>query len=233
MKILRKFATLAVISLVYLNCLACSPSRQFLKSDSPKDIRVVYVKAVADEEYRGGRFLFFSYETNWKQDIKEMIDGASQDFEKEFGIRFVIKEIGEWKSDNRIKENEPLLCELIRTVKIEDGINVVLGFTGQVFDIEGRAVSLGHYILMGPQRSKYIIGHEFGHIFGAEDIYNNTSSIMNRYGLWNLIRDGSKYSGPHFDKKNAERIMRNKYCSFKPWAFYELLQKQKVKIERR
>lgn len=68
--------------------------------------RTVNLKVVVDEEYRS--------QTTWRLNIKRLIISSSEDFEKYFGIKFRIKTIDNWLSDNARESTFELLNDLIK-----------------------------------------------------------------------------------------------------------------------
>jgi len=62
-------------------------------------IRIVTVKVVADEEFRE----FYGPRYNWKDVASNIVENASKVFEKDFGIRFVVKEFEAWNPGDYTK----------------------------------------------------------------------------------------------------------------------------------
>ncbi len=100
------------------------------QSMDTQDIRTVYVKAVADEEYIALKG------EDWRDEIKTVVEKASQAFERQFGIKFVLKVIGEWNSEHvdafywRDLTAWVSWFDLASTVKLED-CDILIGFTAQ------------------------------------------------------------------------------------------------------
>ncbi|MEK9168529.1 MAG: M12 family metallo-peptidase [Patescibacteria group bacterium] len=212
MKFLKKFQ---VLYLVFFTAGIFSCATAPVYWDKQKDvIRTINVMAVADNSYRE-EYL------NWEERIKKNLNAVSKNFEEQFGIRFNIVGIKEWKLENSngivIREgggvnNKGLIIVLKNEFKITSEIDVVVGFTYLASDAGGEAEPLGNYILLYKDIiiEEWALAHEFGHIFDAMDYAeidgkNLPISVMN-YTWLKII--------PYFDKENAERIMKNKFRNF-------------------
>ncbi|MCD6500955.1 hypothetical protein J7K42_03040 [bacterium] len=118
-----------------------------------KEIRTVTVKVVADEEFRN----FWGPKYNWRDYAKEIVERASKVFEKDFGIKFVIKEFEEWESEDHLWADangligiDALMAELERDIQ-PDECDIVIAFTGQgnVVGADGAVNELlGRYVLV-------------------------------------------------------------------------------------
>ncbi|MEE8377443.1 MAG: M12 family metallo-peptidase, partial [Candidatus Aminicenantaceae bacterium] len=67
-------------------------------------VRTVTLKVVVDEEYRK--------KDDWSMEVSRIVAGASKVFEKNFGIRFEIKNMGFWNSRNSQTSMMVLLNDL-------------------------------------------------------------------------------------------------------------------------
>jgi len=168
-------------------------------------IRSVKLKIVIDEEFRRNK--------NWRLDVSQLIRKASQSFEFKFGIRFEIKAISFWQSDNSNLTMPLLHQELQKDIARED-CDVVLGFTSQAYlgsKCFGIASYLNGYILVrdsGPESFRVmVLEHEFAHLFGAIDL-NIPDSIMSKSKM------SLKY--PDFIRRI---ITLNRERSFRPYTF--------------
>jgi len=194
---------------VFVFLFGCASERIFTYRDLAgvqEEIRIVYVKAVVDEEYR-------QMERNWKEKIPDSIQAASAQFEKQFKIRFVLTEIEEWNSESPNNNRALLFQEIKKKFPIVSDIDIIIAFTHQKSSYVwwlGTAEQLGNYVLIGiaGYPKKQTLVHEIGHIFGAIDYdgYHGSSYSVMNYDFWKTTE--------YFDKENAEKIMENKWRNF-------------------
>lgn len=207
--------TCSILSLLVLS--ACALKTPEIPS------RVVRVKVLADPKLR-------ERNSGWKGEVRDLLEAASDYFEREFGIRFVAQKIGAWPEKERIDSTAVLLTRLKRQVPLKDeegSYDLVVAFTAELvnvyFDAKARVdrigncqQGLGNYLVSSVSRPFRYHGpnaeldidavalvHELGHIFGAEHI-QDTNSIMHKNFDY---RTG-------FDKKSREIILKNKFCPF-------------------
>lgn len=176
-------------------------------------VRIVKVKAVADEEFRKS--------LNWVEEIEESFRRSSAFYEERFGIKFELKQIGEWVSANNTNNIQILLRQLSDKVGKDDN-DLVIGFTRQgpnmfkcVFGRTALGVALpfNDYVLVrvnGNAGFNYhvmalVLTHELGHIFGALHV-DDSSSVMNT-----SLDDNSIF---RFDNNNRELIRLTKFVDF-------------------
>ena len=167
--------------------------------------RTINIKIAVDGE--------FGSMENWPLEIKRIVRDSSKNFENNFGIKFKIKSLESWSSDDSLNSMFELLNDLIRKVPQEES-DVVLGFTAQrniQEDLVGVASYLSGYILVRGLKSRNMmtsaLTHEFSHIFGAVDL-NEEGSIMD-----------TKNRGTEFDDFTTQIILLNKFRSFNPYQF--------------
>lgn len=133
------------------------------------------VKAVKDREFKG--------------DVRPELEKAFHKFKRQFGVDFEISEISEWKSSgpsfSRLFDLLPfplrpkafnmlfnrLMGDLQRKVKANG--EIVVGFTGKISSQHKPTFGMadGNYVLIGicKRPYSYVILHEIGHVFGADD----------------------------------------------------------------
>jgi hypothetical protein len=106
-------------------------SAEFTITVAPEE-RIVSVYAVADEEY----ISFYDDWWNpwdrdqWKSEVRKAVELGDDNFEKEFNINFIVKEIGAWDSDDNLNSIYSLFDEARR--EVNKGTNdVMIAFTNQ------------------------------------------------------------------------------------------------------
>jgi len=150
---------------------------------APKIVREIAVRVVCDEEFRR--------RAQWKSDAALRTTYASRVFEREFGIRFRIVDIGEWTSNDDCPQLLQVLADLVRKVP-PSGAAIVLGFTGQS-RAKGAAadyVKYGQADFYGPAAvcraergvepegsDSRVLCHELGHVLGAWHV-DDAKSVM-------------------------------------------------------
>jgi hypothetical protein len=189
----------------------------------PEPERVVRVKVLADPSLRGRN-------PRWHDEVRGLVEAASDHFEKEFGIRFVTAKVSAWPETAKISSTRLLLNRLMEEVPLHDGdddYDVVIAFTAEPVNIYvgGRArvdrvgdcrQGLGNYVvsavftrfdyqgrLAEPSLDVIALVHELGHIFGARH-NREPGSIMH---------EDFDYRS-EFDKTSREVILGNKFCPF-------------------
>lgn len=184
--------------------------------------RVVRVKALADPALR-------ERNPRWDQELRVLVEAASDYFEREFGIRFVTQSTAPWPAQERISSTAGLLTRLMQDLPINNfaGYDLIIAFTAERVNAYrgGRArvdrvgncqQGLGNYVInsvsepfryMGanaePTTDLISLIHELGHIFGAEHT-QDTRSIMH---------ENFDYRS-EFDMKNRSVILKNRICPF-------------------
>jgi len=185
--------------------------------------RIVRVKALADPRLRQENF-------RWEEEVRGLIEAASDYFEREFGIRLITQKVAPWPPNEKITSMPSLMSRLKSEVPLRDAdgaYDLVVAFTRERvnFYFGGRArvdrigncrEGLGNYVVshvaalfryLGPRAEPDLevvaLIHELGHIFGAEHV-QDTGSIMH---------ENFDYRS-EFDKKNREIILKNRLCPF-------------------
>jgi len=183
----------------------------------------VQVKALGDLKLR-------EENPRWVEEVRQLIEAASDYFEREFGIRFVTQTIAPWPLKDRIPSTPALMSRVKTEVPLKDPggsydlvivftrerVNVYAGGRARVDRIGDCRQGLGNYLVSSvsgpfqyrgpheePEMDVVALIHELGHIFGAEHV-QDIGSIMNENFDYRT----------EFDKKNREIIFKNKFCPF-------------------
>lgn len=179
-----------------------------------EDTRFLYVKVVADEEYREyyGYRGYYGYK-NWQEWIADQIIAPfSKELYDQTGIKIKIVEFEEWNSES---DGTPeALLEELRTdfeFEAEQNFDTIIGFTAAsvLEGAPGGLCGIHHILVVDYENCEYqgrIFLHELGHLFGAIDLYDYTESIMS-YLTWT--------KATCFDEHNLKIILQNKYTKFK------------------
>jgi hypothetical protein len=135
--------------------------------------REVLVRAACDEEFRA--------QDGWDRRVRRRIEQVSDVFEKRFGIRWVLRDVVEWTSDDSAPTLDVLLLQLERDVP-KRGVELVIGFSGQRhakgeardYRAAGAAAYLGDTVIVRDSESdtgwgwnRGVLVHELGHVLGA------------------------------------------------------------------
>jgi hypothetical protein len=185
--------------------------------------RIVRVKALADPRLR-------QENSRWEEEVRGLIEAASDYFEREFGIRLVTQRVAPWPLKEKITSMPSLMIRLKEEVSLRDAdgaydvivaftresVNVYFGGRARVDRIGNCREGLGNYVVshvsapfryQGPYAEPELdvaaLIHELGHIFGAEHT-QDTASIMH---------ENFDYRS-EFDRKNREIILKNRLCPF-------------------
>jgi hypothetical protein len=166
----------------------------------------------------------------WERTMKGLVEAASEYFEREFRIRFVVESTASWPLTERVSSTPALLRRLKKNFPFSDkavDYDLVVSFTAEHVDIYsgGRArvdrigncrQGLGSYVVSyistpfwlrdeDPEGELDVLAlvHEFGHIFGAEHTDDPVSIMYHDFD-----------ARTEFDQKNREVILRNRFCPF-------------------
>jgi hypothetical protein len=181
------------------------------------------VKALADLPLR-------ERNPRWNDELRGLVEAASDYFEREFGIRFVTESTAAWPAKERFTSTASLLNQLKQDFPLsasKDGYDLIIAFTGERLNpyIGGRARvdrigscahGLANYVVTSvstpfryagvnaePTIEVIALVHELGHVFGAEHT-DDPHSIMH---------ENFDYRS-EFDMKNRSVILSNRKCSF-------------------
>jgi hypothetical protein len=194
-----------------------------LIQDRPQQ-RVVRVQALADVPLRARN-------PGWVNEVRGLIEAASDYYEREFNIRLVTQTVSAWPGEERIPSTPDLLNKLKQDFPLENktaGYDLIVAFTAtgvsrylrdgrpRVDRIGNCAQGLGGFVV-APVSRVFLYGgpyadlefdvialiHELGHIFGAEHV-DDTASVMHEdFGY-----------RTEFDAKNRAVIKKNRSCPF-------------------
>jgi len=204
-----------ILSALFLS--SCS----FLGSNEP--YRIVRVKALADPALR-------ERNPNWDEEIRGLVEAASDYFEQEFGIRFVTQSTAPWPVKEQLASTAGLLVRLKKEFphnQKDPRFDLIIAFTAEPVDpyVGGRArvdrignceEGLASYIVtyvstpfryagyeLEPKIDVIALIHELGHVFGAQHT-QDTHSLMHANFDYRT----------EFDMKNRSVILKNRMCPF-------------------
>jgi hypothetical protein len=151
------------------------------------DVRVIKVLAVADRTYQ--RIV-----DDWQERIRKAVRGASEFYETNFGLRFVVADIQalDYRGlDNTVQERWEYLLEL--SPGEADLLIAFIGFGD--YDLAedgpvrvghlGRGMHFGQHVMVSgerfvhPNRDRAVLIHELAHLFGAFHV-QSPRSVMQR-----------------------------------------------------
>jgi hypothetical protein len=184
--------------------------------------RTVRVKALADVSFRARN-------PRWPEEVRGLIEAASDYYEREFGIRFVTHSADAWPAQERIRSTPELLAraeEDFPIQKKDETYDLIVVFTAEgvsPYFTAGRArvdrigncrQGLGNYVIAPVNESFHYMGpyadptldvialiHELAHIFGAEHVDDRASIMHEDLGY-----------RTEFDDKNRSIVQKNKLC---------------------
>lgn len=190
---------------------------------SPAPERVIQVKVLGDVSLRARN-------ARWTEEVRGLIEAASDYYEREFGVRLVSQSVSAWPVAERIHGTPELLARLkhdFPPAETQD-YDLVIAFTAErisryttagrprVDRIGNCQEGLSGYAVVPVSRVVHYSGwrdnpelevialiHEIGHIFGAQHVAD-TASIMHEDFDYRT----------EFDTKNRAVIERNKLCRF-------------------
>jgi tetratricopeptide (TPR) repeat protein len=140
--------------------------------------RLINVKVFGDEELR--------LRPGWEMVTERCLSQVSSEFEREFGIKFVIEEYGIWDSDDNAHSLEMLAEQLDAQVN-KGPADILLAFTGQKnldpsyfgYSLFKEGLILSQYSEDTPVLVRALT-HEFGHLFGAVHV-PDPESVMDYF----------------------------------------------------
>ena len=168
--------------------------------------------------------------SRWIEEVRGLVEAASDYYEREFGVRLVTHSVSPWPLEDRIRATPDLLANLQADFPKAESHNydLVIAFTAAGISRYERAgrprvdrigncqQGLGSYVVVPVSRVLYYAGahndpelevialiHEMGHIFGAEHVSDIASIMHEDFGY-----------RTKFDARNRAVIERNKLCPF-------------------
>jgi hypothetical protein len=189
----------------------------------PAPERVIQVKVLGDVSLR-------TRNARWTEEVRGLVETASDYYEREFGVRFVTHSVSPWPLEERIRATPDLLARIQQDFPKAKNYDydLVIAFTAEGVSRYTRAgrprvdrigncqQGLGSYAVVPVNRVVHYTGlrsnpelevialiHEIGHIFGAQHV-DDTASIMHEDFDYRT----------EFDAKNRAVIERNKLCPF-------------------
>ncbi|MGW8256651.1 MAG: M12 family metallo-peptidase [Thermoguttaceae bacterium] len=146
-----------------------APKARMLKNPKPV---VISVKILADDDEPAVQKI-------WEKKFRRRIAKASNIFERACGVRFEVKAVEMWKSDNKLTNFEDSMREFERKVNPAP-CRVAIGFTSQyalrhgLTHMGGTRGALNSHVLIrewsqhvSPSERLEILVHELGHFLGA------------------------------------------------------------------
>jgi hypothetical protein len=183
--------------------------------------RTVRVRLVADAALR-------EKDPRWRETAAGLLRSASDFYEREFGVKFVVVQIDPWEMAEGSQFVVTLMKRLVQAYPAKDqNYDLLVGFTGErvTFYMGGRGMvnrfgncreGLANYVVSAvtapyrytgaakePTLDVVALIHEFGHVFGAGHV-KDTNSIMN---------EDFDYRSD-FDAKSRGIVAKNKFCPF-------------------
>jgi hypothetical protein len=131
----------------------------------------------------------------WEKELRERLEAASEIFERHCGVRFEVKAVDTWVSDNSITDFEKTMREFESKVNPAPA-QLAIGFTSQymvprnVMHLGGTRGPLHPFILIREMGSQHfskserleILVHEMGHYLGASHTADNDSVMRPMLG---------------------------------------------------
>jgi Metallo-peptidase family M12 len=210
----RQIICFILSALIFSSC-------AFLADDQPH--RVVRIKALADPALR-------ERNPRWDEEVRGLVEAASDYYEKELGIRFMTESTAPWPLTEKIPSTAGILTHLKQDFPITksngkydlivaftaERVNYYFGGRGRVDRIGNCHEGLGNYAVIYVSELFHYTGasseptidvvsliHELGHIFGAEHTKDINSIMSENFDYRSQI-----------DMKNRSMILKNRNCPF-------------------
>ena len=191
--------------------------------DSAAPKRIIQVKILGDVSLRARN-------SRWTEEVRGLLEAASDYYEREFGVRLVSQSVSAWPLQERIRGTPELLARLEQEFPAAKNgdYDLVIAFTAEGVSRYTRAgrprvdrigncqQGLGGYVVVPVSRVVHYTGlrgnpepevialmHEIGHIFGAQHVADAAS----------IMHEDFDYR-TEFDATNRAVIERNKLCRF-------------------
>ncbi len=186
--------------------------------------RLVRVKVLADVPFRARN-------PNWAQEARDIVEAASDYYEREFDIRIMTQSVSAWPASQRVDSTPALLAMLEKefsSSRKDNSYELIVSFTGEnttryltagrprVDRIGNCVQGLSNYVVVPvreifhyqgpsaePEFSVIALIHELGHVFGAEHVQDTASLMHENLGY-----------RTEFDAKNRAVIQKNRFCPF-------------------
>jgi hypothetical protein len=188
-------------------------------ADALSRIRIVRVKVLVDDRYRGDH-------PAWIDEMQRLVGDASAVYEAHFGLRFELLALSRWEVAESGLNSDGLLEDL--RGEIRDGADVLVGITGRPLDggeIDGKAeapttrddVNGAHLVLYAsgaggrPQLRSLL--HELGHLYGADDVLDPAAEAWKK-GSWMSYAPSVEGASPWIDPKSRELVLQRKFLPF-------------------
>lgn len=216
--ITRQRTICSILSALCLSLPACS----VFGPDRPQ--RVVRVKVLADVPFRARN-------PAWEKEARDLVESASDYYEREFDIRLITQSVSAWPASERVDSTPALLSKLQKEFPVRarnDRYDLIVSFTAEnvsryltagrprVDRIGNCREGLASYAIVPigkifhyqspdaePELDVVALIHELGHVFGAVHV-DDTSSLMNENFGYRT----------EFDAKNRSVIQKNRTCPF-------------------
>jgi len=184
----------------------------------------VRVKVLADVSFRARN-------PRWANEARDLVEAASDYYEREFDIRLLTQDVSAWPEKERIPSTPALLARLKNAFdsQVKSGsFDLIVAFTAEgvnrVFTAGRPRVDrigncdqgLANYVIVPvtkvfnyhgpnaePEFDVITLVHEIGHVFGAEHVADIQSIMHEDFGY-----------RTEFDAKNRSIIKKNRTCAF-------------------
>ena len=182
------------------------------------------IKVLADVSFRARN-------PNWSEEVRGLIEAASDYYEREFDIRLVSQSVSPWPEKERIPSTPELLARLKKEWAVSaksDNYDLIVLFTAERVSrilTAGRArvdrignctEGLANYVIVPvtavfhyrgpnaePDLDEIALIHELCHVFGAEHVDDKDSLMNEEFGY-----------RTEFDAKNRATVQKNRLCPF-------------------
>ena len=182
------------------------------------------IKVLADVSFRARN-------PNWSQEVRGLIEAASDYYEREFDIRLITQNVAAWPETERIPSTPNLLAKIQKQFggqAQQQGYDLLIAFTAEgvsriltagrprVDRIGDCNQGLARFVVVPitkvfhyqgpnvePEFDVIALIHELGHVFGAEHVNDRDSVMHEEFGY-----------RTEFDAKNRATVQKNRLCPF-------------------
>jgi len=180
---MKKMSLILFAALWFMVGCASGNRHTLSELESTQIKKTLGVEVFVDEEYRISRFLFWTWENNWRGDIRHLIQESSQKLENEFDVRLVLKNLQPWtpskKAESLSHFRKMLGSEVLSgRLKRVDPVSLIIGFTGDSYGDgkAGNANSLSGVAVVKTRSDAKTVEHEILHLLGAH--HSDEPSLM-------------------------------------------------------